>query len=84
MSAQAYTSLGEKLYINGMHTVVQAKIPKTTKNSQVTVSGLYGEYVKLTGNTVHDVVKAVMRASCVKTKKSMIEHLQMLIEEEEK
>jgi hypothetical protein len=82
MSAQAYLSHGEKLYIHGMHTSVQARVPKTAKNSQVVVNGPYGEYVKLTGNTVHDVVKAVMKASCNKTKKSMIEHLQMLIEED--
>jgi hypothetical protein len=56
-----------------------------TKSRDMSVSVSYmGDTVRISGVTVHNIVKGVMRNSPMVTKRAMLEHLKHLIEEEDK
>ena len=73
----------ERLSMHGRWLEIEAWCGETGPENRVDIRGSYGEYVMLTGHTVHDVVLAVMKAAPKGMKSKMIEHLEMLIKEEE-
>lgn len=53
-----------------------------TYECEVTI-GNRDKYIRLRGTVVHNLVKSVMRGTCNRTKKAMIQHLSQLLQEEE-
>jgi hypothetical protein len=73
----------ERMTIHGRWLEIDAWCGEKGPENRVDIKGSNGEYVSITGHTVHHIVKEVMRAAPNWMKKDMINHLEALLEGKE-